>query len=66
MSSLIYFISILYFSVYSSFDSLGKFIPRYLILFVAMVKEIDALISFSDFLFLVYKKASDLCIDFVS
>ena len=31
-----------------------------------MVKEIDALISFSDFLFLVYKKASDLCIDFVS
>ena len=31
MSSLISFISVLYFSVYSSFVSLGKFIPRYLI-----------------------------------
>ena len=31
MSSLISFISVLYFSLYSSFVSLGKFIPRYLI-----------------------------------
>ena len=34
---LIYFISVLQFSVYSSFVSLGKFIPRYLITFVAMM-----------------------------
>ena len=35
--------------MYSSFVSLGKFIPRYLILFVAMVNGIDSLISLSDF-----------------
>ena len=35
--------------MYSSFFSLGNFIPRYLILFVAMVNGIDSLISFSDF-----------------
>ena len=35
--------------MYSSSVSLGKFIPRYLILFVAMVHEIDSLISLSDF-----------------
>jgi len=46
--------------VYSSFVSLGKFIPRYLILFVAVVNGIDSLIALSDFfLFLVYKNASD-------
>ena len=49
MLSLISFISVLYFPVYSSFVSLGKFIPRYLILFVAMVNGIDSLISLSDF-----------------
>ena len=37
-------------SVYSSFVSLGKFIPIYFILFVAMVNEIDSLISLSVFL----------------
>ena len=31
--------------MYSSFISLGKLIPRYLILFVAMVNGIDSLIS---------------------
>ena len=49
MLPLISFISVLYFSVYSSFVSLGKFIPRYLILFVAMVNEIDSLIALFDF-----------------
>ena len=39
--------------------SLGKFIPRYLILFVAMVNGIDSLISLYDFSLLVYSNASD-------
>ena len=43
----------------SSLISLGKFIPRYFILFVAMVNGIDSLISFSDFSLLVYRNASD-------
>ena len=45
--------------MYSSFVSLGKFIPRYLILFVAIVNEIDSLISLSDFSLLVYRNAND-------
>jgi len=45
--------------VYSSFVPLGKFTPRYLIIFVAMVNGIDSLISLSDFSLLVYRKASD-------
>jgi len=39
--------------MYSSFVSLGKFIPRYLIIFVTMVNGIDSLISLSDFSLLV-------------
>ena len=62
MSSLISFITVLQFSVYSSFVSLGKFIPRYLILFVALVNGIDSLIYLSDFLLLVYRNASDFCV----
>ena len=45
--------------MYGSFVSLGRFIPRYLILFVAMVNGIDYLISLSDFSLLVYRNASD-------
>ena len=48
--------------MYSSFISLGKFIPRYLILFVAMVNGIDSLISLSDFTLLAYRNASDFCV----
>ena len=58
MSSLISFISVLQFSVYSPFVCLGRFIPRYFILFVTVVNEIDSLISFS---LLVFRDASDFC-----
>ena len=47
--------------MYSSFVSLGEFIPRYLILFVAMVNGIDSLIALSDFSLLVYRNASYFC-----
>ena len=59
MSSLISFISVLLFSLYSSFVSLGKFIHRHVILFVAIVNTIDSLISISGFSLLVYRNASD-------
>ena len=45
-----------------SFVSLGKFIPGYLILFVAMVNGIYSLISLSDFSLLVFRNASDFCV----
>ena len=48
--------------MYISFVSLGRFIPRYLIPFVAMVNGIDSLIYFSDFSLLIYKNASDFCV----
>ena len=48
--------------MYSSFVSLGKFIPWYLIFFVAMVNGTESLISLSDFSLLVYRNASDFCV----
>ena len=48
MFSLISFISILEFSEYRSFASLGRFIPRFFILFVAVVNGIVSLISLSN------------------
>ena len=58
MSPLISFIGVLQFSVYSPFVSLGRFISRYFILFVAMVNGIDSLISLSDFSLLLYRNAN--------
>jgi len=48
---LISFISVLYFPIYRSFISLGKFIPR-----------IISLISLSDFSLLGYRNARDFCV----
>ena len=62
MLSLISFISVLQFSVYSPFVSLCKFIPRYLILFVTVVNGIGFLIPLSDFSLLVYRNASYFCV----
>ena len=45
--------------MYSSFVSLVKFTPRYLILFVIMVSGIDSLISLYDFSLLMYRNVSD-------
>ena len=41
MSSLISFISVLQFCIYKSFVSLGRFIPKYFTLFVAIVSGIN-------------------------
>ena len=62
MSSLTSFTSVLQFSVWSSFVSSGKFVPRYFILFVAIVKGIYSLIFLSDFSLLLYRNASDFCV----
>ena len=61
LSSLISFINVLWFSAYRSFVSLDRFIPRYFILFVAMVNGSVSLISFSNFSSLVYRNARDFC-----
>ena len=48
VSVLISIINVLYFSLYKPFISLIKFIPKYFILFDAIVNEAVLLISFSD------------------
>ena len=48
--------------MYKSFVSLGRYIPKYFILFVAMVNGIVSLISLSVFSVLVYKNARDFCV----
>ena len=48
--------------MYSSSVSVGEFIPRYLILFVAILNGIESLISLYDFSLLVYRNASDFCV----
>ena len=64
VSSLISFISVL-FSAYLSFASMGRFIPRYFILSVAVVSGIVSLSSLSDFLLFVYQNARDFYILFL-
>ena len=46
-------------SMYRSLVSLGRYIPKYFIFFIAMVNGIVSLISLSDFSLLVYRNASD-------
>ena len=61
VSSLISFISVLQFSAYRSFVSLGRFIPRYFILCVALVNAIVSLISLFDLSLSMYRNARDFC-----
>uniref|UniRef100_A0A9L0IDQ2 Uncharacterized protein n=1 Tax=Equus asinus TaxID=9793 RepID=A0A9L0IDQ2_EQUAS len=49
------------FSLYKSFTSLVKFIPRYFILLVVIVNGIVFLSSLSVSLLLEYRKATDFC-----
>lgn len=62
MSTLISFISVLYFSEYRSFVSLGRFTPRYFILLDVMVNRISSLISISALSLLVYRNAINFCV----
>ena len=48
--------------MYRSFVSLGRYTPKYFILFVAMVTGIISLISLSVFSLLVYRNARDFCV----
>ena len=48
--------------MYRSLVSLGRYIPKYFILFVAMVNGIVSLISLSTFSLLVYRNARDFCV----
>ena len=61
MSSSISFISFLQFSVYRFFTSLVRFIPRYFMVFGAIVNGINSLISLSVASLLVNRNATDFC-----
>uniref|UniRef100_A0A9L0SMJ7 Uncharacterized protein n=1 Tax=Equus caballus TaxID=9796 RepID=A0A9L0SMJ7_HORSE len=61
MISLISFNNVLSFSLYRSFTSLVKFIPRYFILFVVIVNGIVFLSSLSVSSLLENRNATDLC-----
>ena len=50
------------FQRYKSFTSLVRFIPRYFILFDAIVNQIDLLISLSDSSLLVYVNIIQFCV----
>ena len=52
----------LYSFLYRSFVSLGRYIPKYFILFIAMVSGIVCLISLSVFSLLVNRNARDFCV----
>ena len=62
VSSLISFISVLQFSEYRSFPSLGRFIPRYFILSVSVVNGIVSFISLLGFSLFVYRNAREFCV----
>uniref|UniRef100_A0A8D1IM58 Uncharacterized protein n=1 Tax=Sus scrofa TaxID=9823 RepID=A0A8D1IM58_PIG len=62
MSSSVSFTSALEFSEYRCCASLGRFIPRYFILFSVMINGIVSLISLSGLLLFVYRKATDTCL----
>ena len=47
--------------IYRSLVSLGRYIPKYFILFIAMVNGIVSLISLSVFSLLVYRNAQGQC-----
>ena len=48
--------------MYRSFVSLGRYTPKYFILFVEVVNGIVSLISFSVFSLLVYRNARDFSV----
>ena len=48
--------------MYKSFVSLGRYTPKYFILFVAMVNGIVSLIFLFVFSLLVYRNARDFCV----
>jgi hypothetical protein len=66
MPSLISLSSGLKFSLKNSLVSFVKFVPRYFIVFQAIANGIISLISFSGYSLLIYRKATDFCVSFVS